>query len=60
MNDHLKRLQRQAELMGVESPLADPEYRRELIKQWGYSSGWAGGRGGWMGDWFNPMPEDLQ
>ena len=60
MNDHLKRLQRQAEVMGIESPLADPEYRRELIKQWGYSSGWAGGRGGWMGDWFNPMPEDLQ
>ena len=60
MNDHLKRLQRQAELMGLESPLADPEYRRDLIKQWGYSSGWAGGRGGWMGDWFNPMPEDLQ
>ena len=60
MNDKLKRLQRQAELMGLKSPLADPEYRRELIKQWGYRSGWSGGRGGWMGDWFNPMPEDLQ
>jgi hypothetical protein len=60
MNDYLKRLQRQAELMGIQSPLADPEYRRDLIKKWGYSSGWAGGRGGWMGDWFQPMPEDLQ
>jgi hypothetical protein len=60
MNDKLNRLQRQAELMGIQSPLSDPGYRRDLIKKWGYSSGWVGGRGGWMGDWFQPMPEELR
>ena len=60
MNDHLKRLAAQAQQMGINSPLADPAHRRELIKRWGYSSGWVGGKGGWMGDWFHPMPEELQ
>lgn len=60
MNDHLKRLQRQAELTGLESPLADPEYRRELIRQYGYSSGFLGGRGGYFGNFSQPMPEDLR
>lgn len=60
MNDELLRLARQAELMGISSPLSDPGYRRELIKRWGYSSGWSGGRGGWTGDWWHPMPQDLR
>lgn len=60
MNDELLGLARQAEILGIESRLTDPAYRRELIKQWGYSSGWSGGRGGWMGDWWQPMPEDLR
>lgn len=60
MNDELLTLARQAELFGIQSRLSDPAYRRDLIKRWGYSSGWSGGRGGWMGDLWQPMPEDLQ
>lgn len=59
MNDELLRIADQAAQYGVESPLADPGYRRQLIEQWGYASGWSGGRGGWMGDWWQPMPEGL-
>jgi hypothetical protein len=60
MNDELLGLARQAELLGIKSPLADPAYRRDLIQRWGYSSGWSGGRGGWFGDFWQPMPSDLR
>jgi hypothetical protein len=60
MNDELLGLARQAELLGVQSPLTDPAYRRELIKRYGYASGWSGGRGGWFGDFWHPMPPDLR
>ena len=60
MNDELLGLARQAELLGIKSPLADPAYRRNLIQRWGYASGWSGGRGGWFGDFWQPMPSDLR
>lgn len=60
MNDELLGLVRRAEMLGIQSPLADPAVRRELIKRWGYSSGWSGGRGGWFGNISQPMPDDLQ
>jgi hypothetical protein len=59
MNDELLGLARQAELLGMPTRLNDPAYRRELIKKWGYASGWSGGRGGWFGDFWQPMPEGL-
>lgn len=59
MNDELLGLARQAELLGIPTRLTDPAYRRDLIKKWGYSSGWSGGRGGWFGDFWQPMPEGL-
>ncbi len=60
MNEELLRIAAQAQQLGVQSPLADPEYRRKLIMQYGYSSGWSGGRGGWFGDFWQPMPEGLE
>jgi hypothetical protein len=60
MNDELLGLARQAELLGMSSPLTDPAYRRELIKRYGYASGWSGGRGGWFGDLWQPMPDGLK
>ena len=60
MNQELLALAQRAQGMGMQTRLSDPEYRRELIKQWGYSSGWSGGRGGWFGDFWQPMPPDLR
>lgn len=60
LNDSLKDLGKRAELMGINSPLSDPAYRKRIIDQYGYSSGWAGGRGGWTGTWLPSYPEDLQ
>jgi hypothetical protein len=58
MNSALLALARQAESAGVPTRLSDRDYREDLIRRYGYSSGWAGGRGGWFGDFFQPIPED--
>lgn len=60
MNDELKRLAKQAELLGIQSQLNDPAYRRDLINRYGFNSGWAGGQGGWLGSLWRSMPEDLR
>jgi hypothetical protein len=59
MNDELLAMADQAQRVGIETRLADPAYRRQLIEQYGYASGWSGGRGGWFGDFWQPMPEGL-
>lgn len=59
MNDELLALAEQARQLGFDTPLTAPEYRRQLIDSFGYSSGWSGGRGGWFGDLFRPMPDGL-
>jgi hypothetical protein len=58
MNAALLALARQAEMSGVQSRLSDRAYREELIRRYGYASGWSGGRGGWLGDFWQPIPND--
>jgi hypothetical protein len=58
MNAALLALARQAEMAGVQSRLSDRAYREELIRRYGYASGWSGGRGGWFGDFWQPIPND--
>jgi hypothetical protein len=58
LNASLLDLARQAELAGLNTRLRDRAYREELIKKYGYASGWSGGRGGWMGDFWQPIPPD--
>jgi len=58
LNASLLDLARQAEIAGINTRLRDRAYREELIKKYGYASGWSGGRGGWMGDFWQPIPPD--
>jgi hypothetical protein len=58
MNAALLALARQADLSGVQHRLNDRAYREELIRKYGYASGWSGGRGGWFGDLWQPIPND--
>jgi hypothetical protein len=58
MNAALIDLARRAEMAGVPTRLNDRAYREELIRKYGYASGWSGGRGGWTGDWWQPIPSD--
>ena len=58
MNAALLALARQADMSGVPNRLNDRAYREELIRKYGYSSGWSGGRGGWLGDFWQPIPND--
>jgi hypothetical protein len=58
MNSALLALARQAEMSGVPNRLGDRAYREELIRRYGYASGWSGGRGGWFGDFWQPIPND--
>jgi hypothetical protein len=60
MNDELLRMANKAKLLGIESKLHDPAYRRDLINKYGFNSGWAGGQGGWMGSLWRTMPPDLR
>jgi hypothetical protein len=58
MNAGLLNLARQADMHGIQHRLNDRAYREELIRKYGYASGWSGGRGGWMGDFWQPIPAD--
>jgi hypothetical protein len=58
MNAALLALARQADMSGVQHRLNDRAYREELIRKYGYASGWSGGRGGWFGDFWQPIPND--
>jgi hypothetical protein len=58
MNAALLALARQADMSGVPNRLNDRAYREELIRKYGYASGWSGGRGGWFGDLWQPIPND--
>jgi hypothetical protein len=58
MNAALLALARQADMSGVPNRLNDRAYREELIRKYGYASGWSGGRGGWFGDFWQPIPND--